>query len=82
MPDVSPFQTHHRPWRWLLLILPLTLVLTVAVLPVRSAASRSTQRGGQPFGRPLAPGATTWSDFAPTGWVTALPATSSVVAAF
>ena len=36
---------------------------------------------GSPFERLLAPEVTTWSDFAPTGWVTVLPTTSSVVAA-
>ena len=64
-----------------LLILPLFLVLTVAVLPARGATLRLVQRARQPFERLLAPEVTTWSDFAPADWVTALPVTSSVVVA-
>ena len=80
--DHWPHRTHARQaWRWLLLLLPFTLILTVAVAPVRGATLKLARRAGLPFVRQQAPVATAWSDFAPAGWVIALPMTSSVVAA-
>ncbi len=76
-----PNRTYVRKaWGWLLLLLPLTLVLTVAVAPVRGATLKLAQRAGLSLVRLQAPEASAWSDFAPAGWVTALPVTSSVVA--
>ena len=64
----------------ILLLLPLILVLTVAVSPVRGAPLRLVLRAGQSFEHLLAPKGIVWSDFAPAGWVTVLPISSSVVA--
>jgi hypothetical protein len=69
-----------KVWGWVLLLLPLTLMLTVAVSPVRGATLRLAQRAGLPFARQQAPEATAWSSFVPAGWVTALPMMTSVVA--
>ncbi len=63
-----------------LLILPLILALTVAVLPVRGAPLRLVLRAGHPLERLLTLKGMTWSDFAPAGWVTVIPTMSSVVA--
>ena len=77
--EFSSIRSPRKRWFWLLLIVPLTVVLTLTVLPVRGAAVNLVQRAGLPFARLLASDATTWSDFTPTAWVTVLPGTSSVV---
>lgn len=89
MPTINQSPQRRARWRhvlaarvtgWLVIIAPLALLMLAAVPPVRSAALAVLLRPRTGLLATLAPEAVAWTDFAPSGWVTALPLTSSVTA--